>query len=324
MRRSLSDSLQNILRGRIHRLSAAYHVIRTQIPEQRFDTCACRYRNESEILLGLHGNLAVLLDCLVRLDDIVVLLAHILDLYREERAELQPLHNCLAGVVGVYMHLDYVIVIYNDNAVADGFQECTQRGRVLCALLLVDDELRAVAVVYFLLGSACRSHRRRSRRLGFALGAYHAAPGNNLQHTLKNNQKSLTAGVHNASLLERREQVRGLGKALFALGDEFTQEFCGVAAVLSHILGVLPRFSYDSEDSTLGGLHDGFIRSVHADLECVGKLLCVSLGLPCKSLGKPTENQRQNNAGITSRTAQHCGCGELCGIAGGNGVGRLF
>ena len=157
IRRSLSYRLQDILRGWVHRLTAAYYAVGSEVAEQRLDTRARRNCNESEVLLGLHGNLAVLLDSLVCLDDIVMLLAHVLYLHLGQLAELYALLDRLAGVVGVNVHLDDVIVVDHYNAVADGLEERAQRCRVLCAGLLVYDKLGAVREFDIQIGRAsCR------------------------------------------------------------------------------------------------------------------------------------------------------------------------
>ncbi len=254
----------------------------------------------------------------------MVLLTHVLYLHLGEVAEFQPLFDSLAGVVRVYVHLYYIIVIDYHHAVAYRFKESTQRRCVLCALLLVDYELGAVAEMYLFLGSARSGYGSRCSGLGLTVGANDLPAGNDLQHALQYHQQTLPAGVHNARFLERREQLRGLFKALFALGDELTQELCGVAALFCCVLGVLPRFTHYGENGALGGLHYRLVRSVHAQLESVGELLCISLLLPCKALGKSTENERQNYAGVAPRTPQHSRSGELCGFPCGYCVRSLL
>ena len=161
-----------------------------------------------------------------------MLLAHVLYLHLGQLAELYALLDRLAGVVGVNVHLDDVIVVDHYNAVADGLEERAQRCRVLCAGLLVYDKLGAVRELDILLSRARSRNSRRCGGLRFLLGTYHPAAGDNLLHSAEDNQQTLAARVNYARLFQRREQLRSIRKALFAFFDEFRKEFGSVAALL--------------------------------------------------------------------------------------------
>ena len=72
-----------------------------------------------------------------------VLLAHVLYLHLEQGTVGQGLGEHVAGHVGVDVHLDYLVVIHHDHAVAQGLQVAAQELRLL-AVLPPHDELGAV------------------------------------------------------------------------------------------------------------------------------------------------------------------------------------
>jgi len=73
---------------------------------------------------------------------------HVLDLREVYITEFKAFLDSLAGVVGVYVHLDYLIIINYDHAVTDGLKVCPQLDGVIAIGLFGYEHLGAIGEVY--------------------------------------------------------------------------------------------------------------------------------------------------------------------------------
>ena len=77
-----------------------------------------------------------------------MLLFHVFDFYGQQGTEFQCFCERHTRLLRVYMHLDDLLVIDHNNAVAEGFEEQTQLVRLGGDFrVAADDELRAVGEV---------------------------------------------------------------------------------------------------------------------------------------------------------------------------------
>ena len=98
-----------------------------------------------------------------------MLLAHILDLYREERAEFQTLLQRLVRLVGVHVHLYDVIILDHNERVADIVQDRTQTADIARLVLAFRDKFGAVCERDVLVADRLEVRRRPGRLLDRAL-----------------------------------------------------------------------------------------------------------------------------------------------------------
>ena len=138
----------------------------------------CGYCNESEFLFSF------------------VLYTHILYLRLrviDEIAEFKSFLQCLARIVGMDMDFDYLLIIHHNNAVADSFEICTERGNIGTALIFFKHELCAVRECYIIVILAYSGAER---------------VGSDLRHSFKNYNKSHSACVYNACFFKLWEHFR--------------------------------------------------------------------------------------------------------------------
>ena len=250
---------------------------------------------------------------------------HILDLEVGEVAVLDGLAQDLAGVGGVDMEVDDVVVLDADHAVAVGLGEGTHLCSA-CALVLVDEELGAVAVLDVLdlhqvIGKDALA-RVRGGELGLVGGSLAAGhdvlPVEDLAHALKDDHDALTAGIHDTGFFQDGQQVGGVLQSLLTRSEDDVPQ-------LGHILlaaggSFLRSHAGHGQDGALGGLHDGLVSALDALLERRDDVGGVGLFLALQSLGEAAEQQAGDDAGVAAGAAQHGGGGGLCGLAHGAAV----
>ena len=250
---------------------------------------------------------------------------HILDLEVGEVAVLDGLAQDLAGVGGVDMEVDDVIVLDADDAVAVGLGEGAHLCGA-CTLVLVDEELGAVAVLDVLDLHQVVGEDALAGVFGGELGlvgdslaaGHDGLAVEDLAHTLKDDHDALTAGVHDASLLQDGQQVGSVLQSLLTGGHHDVPQ-------LGHVLfaagsSFLGSDAGDGQDGAFGGLHDSFVSALDALLQRSHDVGGVSLFLALQSFGEAAEQQAGDDAGVAAGAAQHGGGGGLCGLAHGAAV----
>ena len=328
-RRGRVDLDQNVLRGGIHGLPALDDLVRAQLPESRRKALARADGNHAEGLLcrgesGLFFQLFFDLFQIVRAacraagGKIVILHPHILDLRQLQRAVLLRLGQRLTGNVRVDMHLEGLVVLADDDAVADGVQISAQGLKIdiLARLAHNIDRIEGegnVAVAQ--LGKVCLLLHLSRRRVGLDLNA--AVHG---EHCLQHIQPALAARVHDARLFQHGVLMDGLGQRLLGGGHRRLQNGLNIRAFRGQRIGC--GNARDGQNSSLGGLHDGLVGRLHAAVQRCREQHAVAVLRALEGLGDAAEEQRQDNAGVTARTAQH-GRGDLIGSLGQVQLARL-
>lgn len=74
-----------------------------------------------------------------------MLLTHIFNFDRQQRAELQTLFQRFVWLIGVNMHLDDVVVVHNHEAIADPAQNGAQAADITGFILALGNKFGAVS-----------------------------------------------------------------------------------------------------------------------------------------------------------------------------------
>ena len=262
-----------------------------------------------------------------------MLIAHILDLHGLKRAVGDGLLQHFAGVVGMDVDLDDLVVVHQHQGVAQCGEEAPQGLRVLLAVTGAD-ELGAVTEfdVLRLEGAEIGVLLDLGGRLVLRARGHGLAP-QLVQHALENDQEALAAGVHHAGLLENRVLVDGVGQGDVALLDGLVQHELHGAVLTGGLRGPPGGQAGDGEDGALGGLHHRLVGGGHAVIQGHGEVAAVSLLLVLEGLGKAPEQEGENDAGVAAGAPQkgvgvglghraHAGGRLLLQLGGGGGDGH--
>ena len=301
-RRNLVDSLQNILGAGVHGLAAGNQSIHAQIVEHILNACTDADRDNAERLfrirnLGSHLLLAHHL--------FGVLQTHVLDLRGDERAILQSCLQSQSGIVGMDMDLDDLIVVHQNQAVAQGCQISTQFLGVL-VVFTGHDELGAVAegnisIVKIREGSLLFG--RCSSCIAF--GGHDVLASQGRQHGFQSGQPALAAGIHNAGLFQDRVLVDGVSQSdLCFFNGSFVDKFQEVV-LLSGIPCLGSSQAGDGQDGSLCGLHDSLVGCIDAFLQSVCPQNTVTFLFTLQSLGNAPQQEGEDDAGVASGAPQH-------------------
>ena len=222
------DSGEDVLGGRVHGLTAADHIIYTQVGEQLFDAIPRSHRYKAVLLLRVY--------CLVwecrfafcfqvhQLIVVAVLLLHVVDLHIGQIAQLERRLNGVARLIGMYMTLDDLLIVHYNDTVADGFQISAQSQWVCVRVLFIDDELGAVAemdvlFVKFCCHAVCLLFLRSC--LLFLHGGNNLAALDDRQHTLPDLYKALSARIDYTGFFEHRQHLRCLCQSVLRTDQDF-------------------------------------------------------------------------------------------------------
>ena len=227
------------------------------------------------------------------------------------------------------MQVDHIVILDAHHTVAVGFCKGTHLCGA-CTLILVDQELGAVAVLDVLhLHQVVGEHALAGVLggelclVGSSLAACHDAFAmEHLAHALKDNHDALTAGIHNAGLLQNRQQVGGVLQSLLAGGHHHIPQS-------GHILGTagssfLRGNACNREDGALGGLHNGLISALDTLLQSLDNVGSGGFLLAFQRLGEAAEQQAGDNTGVAACAAQHGGSSGLGSLTHGAAVVQCF
>ena len=322
-RRNGIDSVQNIVGGRVHGLSALYDNVRAEVGKQGFETLTGRNGYKAKLLLcrndhALLGRVCRALDYLGG-----VLLAHVFDLNGQQRTEFQTLLERLVRLVGVNVYLDDIIILDNNQRIADFVQDRAQTSNIACLVLAGCDELGAVGegdVLVVDRSEVCGGLGRLCRNSTFLVDA-----AQRVQHALEDGDKAEAAGVNHACLFKHRILMNGFLKCGVALLDDRCQNLlCSERRLgLTQLDRVLCRNARYGQDGALSGLHNRLVGGVYALAQC--KRECAAVGLVglAQLFRHAAEQQRQDNTRVAARAAQQRGSGRVRRFGEGR-LGELF
>ena len=254
---------------------------------------------------------------------------HVLDLEVGQVAVLDGLAQDLAGVGGVDMQVDHIIVLDAHHAVAICLGKGTDLGGAH-ALVLIDEELGAVAVLDVLhLHQVIGEHALAGVLggelclVGGSLAAGHDGLAvEHLAHALKDDQDALTACVHDAGLLQNRQQVGGVVQGFLTGSHHNVPQGGHVGGIAGGSL--FAGHAGHGENGALGGLHHGLVGTLDALLQGSHDVGHVSFLLAFQRLGEAAEQQAGDDAGVAAGTAQHGGSSGLGGFRHGAAVIQGF
>ena len=218
------------------------------------------------------------------------------------------------------VQIDDVIILNAHHAVAVGFCKGTHLCGA-CALILVDEELGAVAVLdvfhlHQVVGENALAGVLGGQLclIGGSFAASHDAfTVEHLAHALEDDHDALTAGIHNAGLFQHGQQVGGVLQSLLAGGHHHIPQGRHILSAAGS--GFLGGNAGHGEDGALGGLHDGLVGTLNALLQSLDDVGGGSFLLAFQSLGETTEQQAGDNAGVAACAAQHGRSSGLGGLA---------
>ena len=324
--RGAVDLPEDVLRGGVHGLAAGDDAVGAEVAEQILHALAGADGNDA-VLLFRFGEFRLggaffqlLLDFFqivgalrAQASELVERLqAHVFDLRQLQRAELHALGQRERGHVGVHVHLDDLVVVVDDQRVADAVQIEAQRLQIHVGIVLAhridrveDVLLRHVHLVrheYALgLGGG------RSVLLG---GADLAAQGG--EHGVEDDHVALAARVDDAGLFQHGILVDGVLQRLVAGLQRALQRLLQALFGLGGFLRGGGGQAGNGEDGALGGLHDGLVGGLHAVDHGGGKFIGAGGLQILQPLGDAAEQQAEDDAGVAARAAQQRG-----GHAGG-------
>ena len=214
------------------------------------------------------------------------------------------------------MHFERLVVLADDQTVADGAEVGAQRldGGVLP---LADDEHGVKGE-----GDLLLAHGGEVR---LALGLFLGHLGNGLtpqgaQHAVKDHQISLSAGIYHAGLFQHGIHLDGLLQRFKTLVNGLLQDILHTVALLGGLHGAVSRQTGDREHGALGGLHHGAVGSGHALLHGGGQQHAVGFVHAFEVLGDAAEQQGEDDAGVAPSAPQQGGGGDRGGVGHGGGL----
>ena len=310
-RRNGIDSVQNIVGGRVHGLSALYDNVRAEVGKQGFETLTGSNGYKAKLLLcrndhALLGRVCRALDYLGG-----VLLAHVFDLNGQQRTEFQTLLERLVRLVGVNVYLDDIIILDNNQRIADFVQDRAQTGNIARLVLAGCDKLGAVGegdVLVVDRSEVCGGLGRLCRNSTFLVDA-----AQRVQHALEDGDKAEAAGVNHACLFKHRILVNGLLECGVAMLEDRCQNLlCGERRLgLTQLDRVLCRNARYGQDGALSGLHNRLVGGVYALAQRKREGAAVSLLGLAQLFRHAAEQQRQDNTRVAARAAQQRGSGRI-------------
>ena len=244
--------------------------------------------------------------------------AHVFYFRYLKHAVFLRLGQRIAGDVGVDMNLELLVALTDNETVTDAgeiFAQPVQRLRL--AVFPADDEHGVVGKGYVagLEFAKIREIAGLAVIGGNVVGIRRYLAAKRLEHGLKDDNIALAACIHNAGLFEHRVLVDGFGKRILRALKRAGKQQLNVAAGLRKVLRRGGGHAGNGEDGALGGLHDRVVGGIHALAQRLRKVVG-GAGVPAlEGFGNAAEQQRENNSGISSRSAKQSGGGAFGDLA---------
>ena len=214
------------------------------------------------------------------------------------------------------MHLERLVILADNKAVAYARKVGAQRREVNVRLMLADDINRIKCIGYLI----CSEHVKRIVLVCDNAGLHRSGRSGHFaaqacEHSRENDDVSHAAGIDNAGLLENGVLVNGVIKRFLADPDRSVEKLLDIVALLGIFDRGGRRHARNGKYSALGRLHNCLIGCVNAVFHCGRKFLCANGLHALESARNSAEQKRQDNTGVSARAAQEC-----AGNAVGNGI----
>ena len=244
-----------------------------------------------------------------------MLLAHVLNLHLQQRAVGQRLGEHVSGDVRVDVDLDYLVVVDHYHAVAERLEVSAEQRGVL-AVFAPDYELGAVGKRDLARGEV-REIRPLARLVSLLLPLNRdkALTPEHRERGFEYEEIALAARVDHSGALEHGIQVYRVRQGLRRGFASAAEHQLKVAAVLGELQRRAGGNARNGEYRALRRLHDGLVRRVHAGAHRLGIKLRVRRLAALQPLRKAAEKQREYDAGVAARAAEHGVCRAGGGLA---------
>ena len=288
--RGCMNRTKNIIRRRIHRLTAAYHLIDTKIQKGSLQTGSCCHSNKANLLVRFHRYKFLLTNNCRFLHLILMLDLHVFDFRLgiiDKAAEFQCFSNRQTGIIRMHMNFDDLIVIHYHNTITDRFQIGTQLCGICSRIMLLYNILGTISEVDFLI--ILRNSRieiyLRIHRAGTFCGFFgQSTTTERFQHTFHDNAKALTTGIHNICFFQGGQHFGCLLENIICFLTDFLPEIQQFDIGFGKLLCFGGCHSGYGQNSTFRGLHNRFIGTCHTKLQSIGEVSYTSLLQAGKSL----------------------------------------
>ena len=239
-------------------------------------------------------------------DDAVMLGAHVLYLRQLQHAVLLRLVERVAGGVGVHVHLERLVVLADDKAVADAVEERAVRREVDVGIGLAHDEHRVEGESYVLRVENVKGALPLVLDLDRAVGG-DDLPAQGGEDRAEYDHVALAARVDDARLFQHGVEVYRVGQRVVSGGDGAFKRMLQRGTGVRRLCRRLGREAGYGEYGAFGGLHDRLVRRVNTVVERAGKFHRARGLHALEALCDAAEQQRQYNAGVAARAAQQFG-----------------
>ena len=236
-----------------------------------------------------------------------MLQAHIFNLHGNEGAIVNGLVKGFAGVVGVDVNLDDLIVVHQHQAVTQAAEEFPQLLRVVF-VLPGDDELSAVGEGD-VLGVKVGEGGLLGNGFDTAVGSDDFLAPGGAEHSLQHHYPALTAGIYYTGLFQNRVLINGVSKGDFGFLESCLVDGFEVLILTGngHCLGRCQ--SGDGQNGAFGRLHNCLISGIHTFLQRLRPKSAIADFSALQLPGNAPQQQGQNHAGVASCAPEHSGCG---------------
>ena len=195
-----------------------------------------------------------------------MLQAHIFNFYSYKRAVAHRFVKRRAGVIGMHVDLDDLVIIHQYQAVAQLIEEGPQCFRVF-VVFTGDDKLRAVGegdILGVKVAEVCLLLNLLLLQVGGHLDVLIVDSGH---HTFQHQQPALAAGIHHTGLFQHRVLIDRVGKCDLCLVNGGLMDCLEALILFRHLGGLCGGQAGNRQNCTLGRLHNRLVCGIHAFLQ---------------------------------------------------------
>ena len=217
------------------------------------------------------------------------------------------------------VYLERLIVLADNKAVAYAGKIGAQRREVNIRLVLAyyinsiegigylvcSEHVKGAVLV---CGGTCLDSRRRCAHLAAQI----------CKHCTENYDIALAAGIDDTRLLQDGVLVDGVLKRFLADLERGIEHILDIRTFFCILNSGSRCHTRNGKDRALGGLHDRLVSRFNTVLHGGGKLLCADGLHALESARDTAEQERQDNAGVSSCAAQQSACHAV-----GDGIDRI-
>ena len=195
----------------------------------------------------------------------------------------------------MYMNLNNLIICHTHNRITQRTQILLEIHLIIIRKLFVQHDNKLCTITKLDVSFSLRRNLHNLGTFSCIKGKINFLAHERIKRTLKNNDKTLSAGIHNTCFLQNRQHIRSLLKNPFSFCQDIFKERLQILCFISQFQCLISNTSGYGQNRTFFRLHNCFIGCLNTFINSSCDRNSIQCLVFFDSLSKTSQKLRKDN-----------------------------